>query len=505
MIHRVGDWTFRLEPDGSVAHVAYRDEEILRGVRYVVRAAHTWDTIEASIQVSATTSPERVEVVISARHDIGKAYFHREARIDVTADRISFVSAGSANEGFEVNRNGWVLLHPLSLAGRAVDIRHPDGSSERGIFPIAVAPHQPFVDVAEYAYRTSRNTPVRIMLDGDVFEMEDQRNWSDASYKTYSRPLAEPFPYRIEAREMVHQAIDVVVDHAVAGDLALPVAAPDAFTPLPTRPSLGVALGPDDDPVDAADLCRRLGLDHVRVDVVLDATGARGLERAAILMREQIPLELVVHVGSAPAAVLADVADAVQGAALSALVVLDDDAPATTARAWNATAALRSAVGDVPVFVGADDNLAELNRNRPDAAWGADGVTFGLTPQLHDQREEAVIETIEALPAMIATALAFGKQVAVGSLTMRPRRNIYTGTHVDRLGREDSGIDPRQARPWAAQWLRGTLVTLAAVGTTRITALEFTGPRGIVGTQGDLLPVGEVLAELASLDDWVKS
>ena len=32
---------------------------------------------------------------------------------------------------------------------------------------------------------------------GDAFEMEDQRNWADASFKTYVRPLSKPRPYVI--------------------------------------------------------------------------------------------------------------------------------------------------------------------------------------------------------------------------------------------------------------------------------------------------------------------
>ena len=34
-------------------------------------------------------------------------------------------------------------------------------------------------------------------MEGDTFEMEDQRNWTDASYKTYVRPLALPWPYTL--------------------------------------------------------------------------------------------------------------------------------------------------------------------------------------------------------------------------------------------------------------------------------------------------------------------
>jgi hypothetical protein len=34
-------------------------------------------------------------------------------------------------------------------------------------------------------------------MEGDAFEMEDQRNWTDASYKTYVRPLAFPWGYTL--------------------------------------------------------------------------------------------------------------------------------------------------------------------------------------------------------------------------------------------------------------------------------------------------------------------
>ncbi len=46
---------------------------------------------------------------------------------------------------------------------------------------------------------------------GDVFEMEDQRNWTDASYKTYVRPLARPWPYRLAAGETITQSVTVTL------------------------------------------------------------------------------------------------------------------------------------------------------------------------------------------------------------------------------------------------------------------------------------------------------
>ena len=52
---------------------------------------------------------------------------------------------------------------------------------------------------------------VDIAFEGEVFEMEDQRNWTDASFKTYCRPLALPRPYTLEAGDEVRQRITVTV------------------------------------------------------------------------------------------------------------------------------------------------------------------------------------------------------------------------------------------------------------------------------------------------------
>ena len=41
--------------------------------------------------------------------------------------------------------------------------------------------------------------------------MEDQRNWTDASYKTYVRPLALPWPYTLAAGAKFEQAITLTV------------------------------------------------------------------------------------------------------------------------------------------------------------------------------------------------------------------------------------------------------------------------------------------------------
>ena len=42
--------------------------------------------------------------------------------------------------------------------------------------------------------------------------MEDQRNWTDASFKTYCTPLARPFPVPVQAGDRVDQRVALTVN-----------------------------------------------------------------------------------------------------------------------------------------------------------------------------------------------------------------------------------------------------------------------------------------------------
>ena len=44
-----------------------------------------------------------------------------------------------------------------------------------------------------------------------IYEMEDQRNWTDASYKTYVCSLLDPWPFRLEAGDKVAQRVTLVL------------------------------------------------------------------------------------------------------------------------------------------------------------------------------------------------------------------------------------------------------------------------------------------------------
>src|ERR1700688_2218709 len=84
--------------------------------------------------------------------------------------------------------------------------------------------------------------------------MEDQRIWTDASYKTYVRPLALPWPYVIAKGETIDQTVALTVSGAMTAiervDDRLSLAVGERITGG-SMPPLGLGLDPKD--LDAAE------------------------------------------------------------------------------------------------------------------------------------------------------------------------------------------------------------------------------------------------------------
>ena len=196
---------------------------MLRSVRAVARD-HNWATPQWTISGVADV-PGGIRMSLRTRQ-LGADL---DASLTATADgeTLTVVFEATSAVEFPTNRTGLVVLHPPQLAGSALRIEHADGTEDTTAFPVDIAPLQPAFDIRSLVWE-QEGLRVTCAFDGDVFEMEDQRNWTDASFKTYSRPLALPFPYLLAAGETVRQSVsvtaeavpDVAVPDAVAGTAA---------------------------------------------------------------------------------------------------------------------------------------------------------------------------------------------------------------------------------------------------------------------------------------------
>src|SRR5262249_5004498 len=102
--------------------------------------------------------------------------------------------------------------------------------------PAQIDPKQSFLEGRAMRHEVVPGVEATIRMEGDVWETEDHRNWSDASFKTYCRPLVQPWPYTIPGgSEVRHTAT-----FSFAG--RLPAAGASAAARVSVR--LGQASGP---------------------------------------------------------------------------------------------------------------------------------------------------------------------------------------------------------------------------------------------------------------------
>ena len=326
-------------------------------------------------------------------------------------------------------------------------------------------------------------------FEGDEFEMEDQRNWTDASFKTYSTPLSLGLVHEAVAGQTLDQRVTLRCHSGRhAGS---PVASRSARRPSASRsaiellqeldvvvPAIGAACRELPASPAAVSAIASLGMHHHRVDIDLETQpgGVEWLEPASLAAAAGAELELALTVGDATVGHVADVLDAARKVApIARVLVLDAagevSAPALVAAVRTAT----QAAGVVaPIAGGTDLWFAELNRNAP--VGEIDMVSFSITPQCHVGDDESLFETLPVQAAVVAATkgLYEGLPIAVTPVTLSLRDSFAI-----RAGHAEA-TDPRQPSLLCAAWTAGSIAHLSAAGTHSLTYFELLGPRGLM-------------------------
>jgi hypothetical protein len=273
---------------GGLADIRWHGVELIRAVDYPIRDAD-WGT-----KPTRTLALHRREtadgLVIDRRFETEDASVGGSARAELFADgRLHVHLRLDIRTDVDLCRAGFTLLHPIAgFAGAPLLIRHPDGDESRTVFPLRIMPAQPATDIAGMRYGGD-GVSVDIELSGALFEMEDQRNWSDASYKTYGKTASFPFPYRLERGAVIEQTLTLRCEGMPAAPAARRLAEAIAFADA--RESLPeLALAGD----GAADLTAALPepIDRLRRVVRLDLRQA--LEEPLPRPAGPVDVELVV-------------------------------------------------------------------------------------------------------------------------------------------------------------------------------------------------------------------
>lgn len=458
--HTIGPLAFRLDPDtGMIRDLRFHGHEILRAIYPAVRDSR-WGTPQPGVTPVQTSSDgSRLTLKLAAR--VSHAGIDCEWQAEIVAHAsgsLEYRWRGKALREFATNRTGLCVLHPAEISGAPCVVEHADGQILAGWFPGAIAPHQPFKNMRAITHVAPGGAEVCVRMEGEVFEMEDQRNWTDASFKTYCRPLEWPRPYRLEAGAVVEHIVRVSVQgvpsaHATApatGTAAEPVRVPRIGCTLP-------------EPVPAGLRERLLALKpaHLRVETTaaeLDATLAWAGREAGAFGCE---LHLAIRAADRPPPRERFPADC--------LVALFD--PAGNAPTAEILAAWRDA-GFARIAAGTVNHFTELNRNRPPAHGAHSHTTFGINAQVHAFDDASLDETLtqHAVVARHAQILGVGRPVCVAPLILGP------------TARTD---DHRLHTAFAAEWTRQSLAHLGGTGCVESVTLFLThGPGGVLREDG---------------------
>lgn len=547
--HRLGPWSLRCEGD-EISEIAWRGSVLLESVRPALRD-RDWDTVAPQVLEEEWTGPGADE---APTLDDDAASLTRTLRVryagaggeasafsvlTVTSERLSLRFTITPDAALTTNRAGLTAMLPRAMAGDDAVVTTVRGDRREFRFPRQISPWQPLFDIRALDLDHAGER-ARLELLGDVFEMEDQRNWTDASFKIYSRPLALPFPYEVAAGESVTQEITLVPEAVAAAPQAARSQAASAHSaPAPTAPTRPARRSSSPgclaDLLAAATPCTfpRLGLGAtteaaaVRSGGPLPISADVGFDHLMVEVSERFGPERVLAAAAREAAatrlpidlrIIASESTDVPGLLAAAdaaslpvrrIGIVDEARHVTTADLWER---LRTASRgrDAELVAGARTHFTELNREIhaiPDAST----LSFPSTPQMHMRESWHVAESVAALGDVLASArmLRPTARLHLGPLTLRPRVNAVA-TQADLVDRADEtgwgahlvpgSSDPRQRTTWAAAWAAAALTEAAHAGVGTVTLGELAGPRGVLtdAAQSPLTPLGELLVALAT-------
>jgi hypothetical protein len=209
---RAGPLTAEFD-QGALRFIKIYGKEAIRNLAFVVRDKD-WGTYNPALDnLHIEQRDDGFEVSFDAVCKDAGQELHYHATISGSADgTLRFTGSGKAITDFVTNRSGFVVLHPVvGVSGYPVTVERVDGSIVQSRFPQLVDPVQPFKDLRALTHQVLPGVSVSCRMEGETFEMEDHRQWGDASYKTYVRPIALPWPFTISAGEILEQSVTLTV------------------------------------------------------------------------------------------------------------------------------------------------------------------------------------------------------------------------------------------------------------------------------------------------------
>ena len=473
--------------EGSLWNISNGSEEVIRRI-YLVFQDINWTSRPFIIKDEIWEVADRsfsAKIKAQGSHDAKDLSVELEITGSESGE-ITYGFSASTAVSFMRNRLGLCLLHPIAgLAGRECELTKADGAVEISRFPDAISPNQPFLNLSGISHKLQSGQVVSVNFKGEIFESEDHRNWSDASYKTYCTPISLPFPAQVTPGEVLSQKITISIsgEHTTAisknESAVITVGAEEI-----ELPEIGLGLSEDPAHLIVSEYAgfEDLAIKHLRLALNGDSQIRSAVEKALLVTKQlKIDLDLAIKAES-PEQLKAILQSIIEIKDQIRSFYIFSASEKTTPIGFIQVA--EELLGDKSKIIGGTDlYFTELNRNQGSVDF-IDQVNFSINPQVHSFDDRTLIQNTASQKAIATNAhrIAKGKKVSIGPITLRPRYNPNATQPSKDLSNTalPSSVDARQ-RTWLAEgWTAMSIRSIAeSESISTVTYFETLGWRGI--------------------------
>ncbi len=502
-----GDWSFDVGADG-ISRVAHQGVEIAARIYLGVRDL-SWNTVRGRMDGLGVTGADdgRAAWVVDVDDGVRSLTSAWSAQAE-DAETLVLRVVVTPRRSFLAAKLGLCVTHSQTTA---VGARYDAWGAEQpssGTLSGSIHPQHLVDGVLTAMFPAFQNLRLRFpatgidatfSFAGDLYEMQDHRNWADADFKTYSTPQALGGPWRYQEGDELERELRIRLRGLPAHHP--PPARPEAPTIAhlaDVDPGHAFAASTSIDhlslarlPAATLDLIRALAPRRLRLELSreLDADARGALQRMVSELGATADLVVAARDAHHARAIIDSLGPSVPVASVMVIGVGEDGAPVeVTDVASDGMAG--SGDQDAPtrpeIVAGTGQFFCQINRGRP-ALGESRRLAFGVAPQVHACDARSIIANLRAVQAIAASArTVYGPDVRLDASPTRfvPVQGPYHTGHVPRAASAPPVMDARLAGTFGAAWLVGMVHRLVIAGFSSAALLDAIGPNGLIVTPG---------------------
>ena len=328
---------------------------------------------------------------------------------------------------------------------------------------------------------------LKVLSAGKILEAEDQRNWTDNTYKIYSGSLSEPMPFVTSSGSLWKQSVnfEVGVPEQVEIDPSKIL-----VREIEALPSIGLQFNADSllSPDDLEKAFVLLGIDHLRIN-----DEALTSQKIATTSSSGLILEVALLSSNSGDALKTEVLQLSQRVPAGSRLLIQREGREVVDEA------------DLPkndslntYIPGSDAFLVDLQKNKN--KFGK-SVSYSMAPTVHSFDTETIFKTLFTQQESIQFAQKnIAPQVFISPITFSTRGNPHSGhTRDQRINYEQPEMALRIRTIEGATWTLGSIHALASAGAFSGSWHELFGEYGIIYSQSGSIKFSPAFHAISAL------